>query len=138
MPIPCRFDRSFRSWWLLPLYLGGHSSKNLILLVLVQGFPSYFLSFLALVRNIFFFLFVIGYISLRGPPPDPTSSHFAKFRQQAAKFRHFSPNFATFRQNIATFRQISPLFARFRQNFAFFRQISPYFAIGSSYFAKIR
>ena len=75
MPIPCRFDRSFRSWWLLPLYLGGHSSKNLILLVLVQGFPSYFLSFLALVRNIFFCLFVIGYISFRlipnclGPVP---------------------------------------------------------------------
>ena len=80
--------------------------------------------------------------ALRGPPPDPISSHFAKFRQQATKFRYFSLNFATF-------CQILPLFARFCQNFAklrrwlviycqillIFRQIPPNFAISSTNFA---
>ena len=54
----------------------------------------------------------------KGPPPDPTSSHFA----------NFSPNFAKIPPNSAVFRQISPFFAKFRCFSPIFRQFSPYFA----------
>ena len=36
---PCRFDRSFGSWWLPPLPLGGHTSKNVIFACLSSGLP---------------------------------------------------------------------------------------------------
>ena len=75
MPIPCRFDRSFRSWWLLPLYLGGHSSKNFDFACLSSGLPQLLFVLPSSGQEHFFFLFVIGYISFRlipnclGPVP---------------------------------------------------------------------